>query len=70
MTSRIPFLEPGAGSKAHPIREGALDLTALARERITEWNQAVREFTSQKPALALGLAAGMGVMLGWLIKRR
>jgi len=70
MASRIPFLEPASGSQRRQIKEKALDLTALARERLVEWNQAVREFTIQKPAIALGLAAGMGVMLGWLIKRR
>jgi hypothetical protein len=58
------------GPQAEQIKEKALELAATARERLAQGGDAVREFTIRQPARALGLALGMGVLLGWLIKRR
>jgi ElaB/YqjD/DUF883 family membrane-anchored ribosome-binding protein len=55
---------------AEQMRERALELGAVARERFVQGSDALREFTIRKPAQALGLALAMGVALGWLIKRR
>ena len=41
-----------------------------ARERAFVASRAVEHFIKAKPATALGLALGMGAILGWLIKRR
>jgi ElaB/YqjD/DUF883 family membrane-anchored ribosome-binding protein len=68
MISRIPGLRPE--SPAEQMKEKALDVTAIARERFEQGSRALREYTIQQPARALGLALGMGVLLGWLIKRR
>lgn len=58
------------GETVEGLRESALDLTATAREKLARGQDFVRNFTIREPAKALGLALGMGVFLGWLIKRR
>ncbi|MBX6311437.1 MAG: hypothetical protein IRY99_00710 [Isosphaeraceae bacterium] len=58
------------GPQSEQLKERALELTATARERLAQGAQTIREYTIQNPARALGLALGMGVILGWLIKRR
>ena len=70
MVDRIQDLQSRLGPQAGQLKEKALDLAAVARERATQGKDAVRTFTIEKPARALGIALGMGVLLGWLIKRR
>jgi len=67
---RIQNLESEFGPQAEQMKEMALDLVANARERLARGSDAVRDYTIQQPARALGIALGMGVLLGWLIKRR
>lgn len=55
---------------ADQIKEHAYDLAASARERLAGAGTAIRDFTQNQPAKALGIALGMGVFLGWLMKRR
>jgi len=69
MIDRIRDVE-GLGPAAEAAREKALDLAATAKERFAEGSNAIKSFTIEKPAQALGLALGMGVLLGWLTKRR
>jgi ElaB/YqjD/DUF883 family membrane-anchored ribosome-binding protein len=45
-------------------------VAASARERLSQGGEAIKNYTLEQPARALGLALGMGVLLGWLIKRR
>jgi len=70
MIDRIQDVGAGFGPQADQLREKALDLAAAARERLAKGTDVVRDYTIQQPAKALGLALGMGVLLGWLIKRR
>ena len=63
-------LESEYGPQAEALKEKALDVAAAAREQLALGTEKVREFTVRKPAQALGVALGMGVLLGWLIKRR
>jgi len=51
-------------------KEKALDLSAAAREKLTEGGSALKAYTIEQPARALGLALGLGVLIGWWIKRR
>jgi len=60
----------GIGPTADAAKEKALDFAAAARERFGQGSDAIRAYTLEQPARALGLALGMGVLLGWLIKRR
>jgi hypothetical protein len=70
MVDRIGGLDPFTGSRAGQIKETALDLSANAREWLGQGTGAIRKFTVEQPARALALALSMGVVLGWLTKRR
>lgn len=69
MIDRIRDIE-GFGATAEAAKEKALDFAASAKERLTLGGDAIKTYTIEQPARALGLALGMGVLLGWLIKRR
>lgn len=51
-------------------KEKALDVTAVLRERFSEGSESVKAYTIEKPAKALAIAFGVGVLIGWWIKRR
>ena len=70
MIDRLMDLQAGLGPQAGELKEKALDVAAVARERWSEGTAKARDFISEKPVQALGLAFGLGVFLGWLIKRR
>jgi len=70
MIDRVHDMEAGFGPTAEAAKEKALDLAAAARERLAQGSDAIKTYTLEQPARALGLALGMGVLLGWLIKRR
>jgi ElaB/YqjD/DUF883 family membrane-anchored ribosome-binding protein len=59
-----------AESQAEVLKEQALELAAVARERFGNGARIVKDFTIKEPTKALGIALGVGVFLGWLIKRR
>ena len=48
----------------------AMEYVGTARERIAEGAAFVKDYVAKQPARALGIALGLGVALGWLIKRR
>ena len=58
------------GSTMEDARESVLDMAASAREKFSWGRSFVRDYTLREPAKALGIVAGIGVLLGWLIKRR
>ena len=70
MIDRIRDLEASLGPQAGQLKERALDLAAVAREQLTEGSRRLKDYVVEQPARALGIALGMGVLLGWLIKRR
>ncbi len=70
MIDRIREIEEQSGLNLDQLREQALDMAATARERFTSGGEALKHYTTEQPARALGIALGMGVLLGWLIKRR
>jgi ElaB/YqjD/DUF883 family membrane-anchored ribosome-binding protein len=71
MNDRIPEIDGGAlGAPLEQAREHALELAAALRERVAEGSESIRAYTLNQPARALGIALGVGVLLGWLIKRR
>jgi ElaB/YqjD/DUF883 family membrane-anchored ribosome-binding protein len=70
MIDRMKDVGPELNDQAEQVKEMALEMAAAARERLAGGCQRGREFTIHKPAQALGVALGMGVLLGWLIKRR
>jgi len=64
----------GVGSSYEPqvdeLKEQALVYAAAAREHLAEGRDRIREYIVKEPARALGIALGVGVLLGWLTKRR
>jgi ElaB/YqjD/DUF883 family membrane-anchored ribosome-binding protein len=70
MVDRTQGLDAGLGASVDDIKEKALDLAATAREQISGGRKVLREYIVKEPTKALAVAVGMGVLLGWLIKRR
>jgi hypothetical protein len=52
-----------AHDSGHQIRE-------TARTQFEHWSTRLRNVIVENPGASLGAALGMGVILGWLIKRR
>jgi len=70
MIDRIQDLESGYPPQIDALKEQAQLLTATAREQLAEGTERVREYIVNEPARALAIALGLGVFLGWMIKRR
>ncbi len=70
MINRITSPSEPYGPRVEDLKESALDVAATVRETVSRAGQSIKEFTIRQPAQALGLALGMGVFLGWIIKRR
>lgn len=70
MVDQSKSLDASPGPGVGDLKERALDIAATARERFSVGNQFVRDYIVKEPTRALGIAVGMGVLLGWLIKRR
>jgi ElaB/YqjD/DUF883 family membrane-anchored ribosome-binding protein len=70
MIGRTEYLESGLGVQVDDVKEKVLELTATAREQMSVGAHFLRESIVKQPVRALGIALGMGVILGWLIKRR
>jgi len=63
-------LQESLGPQAEEFKERAMEAAAEARERMGQGLNLLRGYVTEQPARALGIALGMGVVLGWLIKRR
>jgi ElaB/YqjD/DUF883 family membrane-anchored ribosome-binding protein len=58
------------GSRTEALKEQTLELAAVAREKLAGGGAWVKDYATKEPVKALGIALGVGVFLGWLIKRR
>ncbi len=70
MVDRTHSLDSGAGARAGELKARALDAAASAREKLSGGSRTLRDYIIKEPTRALGIALGVGVLLGWLIKRR
>jgi ElaB/YqjD/DUF883 family membrane-anchored ribosome-binding protein len=70
MIDRIQPAETGYADQAEEFKAQALEYAETARARLAEGTEIVKAYVTEKPARALGIALGLGVALGWLIKRR
>jgi ElaB/YqjD/DUF883 family membrane-anchored ribosome-binding protein len=70
MVDRTQDLESGLEARVDDAKELALELAATTREQISRGSQLLRDYIVKEPTRALAIALGMGVILGWLIKRR
>ena len=55
------------GPRSGELTEKPLQYARVVRERIAEESERVRKYVVREPARALGIAIGVGVLLGWLI---
>jgi ElaB/YqjD/DUF883 family membrane-anchored ribosome-binding protein len=55
---------------ASALMEKAGDIAEEARQRLAEADEILKTVINDRPALAIGVAVAVGVILGWLIKRR
>lgn len=56
--------------QAEEWKARAMESADRARARLADANAFVTDYVTKRPATAVGLALGLGVLLGWLIKRR
>ena len=70
MVDRMQGIGSGLGVQAEEIKEKALEFAATAKEKFTGGAETIKAYIVKEPTRALGIALGMGVVLGWLIKRR
>jgi ElaB/YqjD/DUF883 family membrane-anchored ribosome-binding protein len=65
----ISIARPHASAQSAD-REGAGAVLDQAHHYLAETGEFVKDLVTNRPALALGAALAVGVILGWLIKRR
>ena len=58
------------GSDSSDVKERALEFAAAAREQVSGGTRGLRQYVVKEPTRALGVALVLGVIVGWLIKRR
>lgn len=69
MIDRI-HAESGYADQAEELKAQALEYAEVAQARLAEGSEFVKDYITKQPARALAIALGLGVALGWLIKRR
>lgn len=70
MIDRVQRYENALASQAEELKARALELAGSAREQLSEAGHTIRNYIIEHPAKALGFALGLGVALGWIVKRR
>jgi hypothetical protein len=65
----ISLARDEAASRSAESGDGG-EFLALAQEYLAEAGAIAKNVVNNRPALALGAALAVGVVLGWLIKRR
>lgn len=70
MIDRFQSAEPRYADQAEELKALALEYALTARSRLSAGSELVKDYVNKQPARAVGVALGLGVVLGWLIKRR
>lgn len=70
MIDRIQPAGAGYADQAEELKARAMEYAEDAKQRLAQGNEFLRDYVNKQPARALGIALGLGVVLGWLIKRR
>jgi len=70
MIDRMHSMPTDFGDQAEEMKARVLELASSAREQLAHGSEFVKDYVNKQPARALGIALGVGVVLGWLIKRR
>ena len=70
MMDRISSASAGYADQAEELKARALEYAETARNQLSDGSAFIQDYVQKQPARALGIALGLGVVLGWLIKRR
>jgi hypothetical protein len=70
MIDRIRDRASAIGAPPEELRDRARDYAEIACMRLGEVSESVKAYTVKEPVRALGIAFGLGVFLGWMIKHR
>ena len=70
MVDRITAEESRIPDQLEELQARALETARNTGAILAEASAYVKDYTQKQPARALGMALGMGVLLGWVIKRR
>ena len=70
MSDRVQGLKAEFTPQMDEIKAMARQDVAVARERLADGGAIVRDYVVRDPVKALGIALCVGVVLGWLIRRR
>ncbi len=70
LTDRPYPVDLSYADRAEDLQAQALEYAETARAQFSEGCERVKEYVHKEPARALGIALGVGVVVGWLIKRR
>ncbi len=62
--------EMNYADQAEELKALAMEYAVNAQARLAEGSEFVKSYVTKQPARALGIALGLGVVVGWLIKRR
>ena len=67
MIDTLRSRQPG---EAESYAEQFKSVTATVKEGLAGGSAVIKTYVQNEPVRALGLALGLGALLGWLIKRR
>jgi hypothetical protein len=70
MIDRKLEMETDAGTLAGELKDMAMRCATIAAQRISEESKHLTEYAAREPARALSIALGVGVFIGWMIRRR
>lgn len=70
MIDRLQPPETGYADQAEELKARALEYAMNAQVRFAEGSEFLKTYVNKQPVRALGIALGLGVVVGWLIKRR
>jgi ElaB/YqjD/DUF883 family membrane-anchored ribosome-binding protein len=70
MNERVQGMKAEFTPQLEEIKAMARQDVAVARERLAERGAVVTDYLVRDPVKALGIALCVGVVLGWLIRRR
>jgi ElaB/YqjD/DUF883 family membrane-anchored ribosome-binding protein len=63
-------IDPAHFGQPPGVQERALEVMATAKESLLGGTRTIKDYINKQPARAVGIALGLGVVLGWVIKRR
>jgi len=59
-----------AQEKIGQLRDRAQEYYQQGRERISDWEESLEDYVRERPLQSILIAAGVGVVFGWLWRRR